>query len=169
MFELKVTYNLTALHDLARAYPGVVAEEGGKGMDRVVRRLETEVVKGTPRGVGGAAGLAGSIHGEVVSHGLPIVGVVGTPLEYGIVIEEGRRPGQRMPPVGPIALWAQRKLGVSGKEARSVGFVIARSIGKKGFKGARMFERAWNRLERWVQDELRTIATRVAERLNRGG
>ena len=167
MFEVKMTYNITALKELVRDYPHVVQDEGEKVMDLVVRRLESEIVEITPRGVGGLAGLAGSIHGAVVSHGMPIEGVVGTPLEYGIVIEEGRRPGQRMPPVGPIALWAQRKLGVSGKVARSVGFVIARSIGKKGFKGAHMFRKAWERSERWVQDELATIADKVVERLNR--
>uniref|UniRef100_A0A6M3K6A5 Tail protein n=1 Tax=viral metagenome TaxID=1070528 RepID=A0A6M3K6A5_9ZZZZ len=166
MFEIKINYHLEELHDLVRQYPMVVIEEGEKVMDIIVRRLESEVVMRTPRGVGGVAGLAGSIHGAVVSQGFPIHGVVGTPLEYAIVVEEGRRPNRAMPPVGPIALWAQRKLGVNVEDARSVGFVIARSIGKKGFKGAHMFRKAWEQLERWAQTELQSIVDRVSERLS---
>lgn len=165
--EPEITYNLTELRDLAKRFPGVVLEETERVMDLVVRRLEKEVVEGTPKGVGGAAGLAGSIAGEVVSSGMPVKGVVGTPMEYGIVVELGRRPGRKMPPVGPIALWAQRKLGVSADEAKSVGFVIARSIAVHGFEGAHMFENAWDENERWVQDQLYGIAGRVVRRLEK--
>lgn len=51
---------------------------------------------------------------------------------YAGVIEYGRRPGARRPPVEPIARWAQRKLGLPYKNARSMAFVIARRIGQRG-------------------------------------
>lgn len=168
MFETEIRYNLTNLRKLAKKYPGVVHEETVNVMDLVVRRLEKEVVEGTPRGVGGDAGLAGSIFGEVTGTGMPVKGIVGSPMEYAVVVEKGRRPGKRMPPVGPIALWAQRKLGVSAEEAQSVGFAIARTIAIKGFEGAYMFKNAWNENERWVQDMLYGIAGRVVKRLESG-
>lgn len=54
---------------------------------------------------------------------------------YSGIIEEGRRPGARQPPVKAIEPWVRRRLGVSGDEVRSVAFAVARAIGIKGTKG----------------------------------
>jgi len=92
----------------------------------------------------------------------------GTPLEYGEVVEKGRRPGKRMPPVDPLVPWVRRVLGISDQEeAESVAFVIARSIAVRGFEGVHMFEAAWDDNERWAQSQLGTISVRVAERVKR--
>lgn len=163
-----INWNLTEIRELARRYPEITLDETEKVLDKVVRRLEKEVVERTPAGVGGDAGLRGSIHGEVVSFGMPVKAQVGTPLEYGEVIEHGRRPGKAMPPVEPIARWARSILGITDeKEARSVGFAIARKIAVKGFKGKHMFEKAWKDNEKWVEDQLRTIPERVIRRVER--
>ena len=50
-------YNVTEIRELAKKYPEIVREETVKVMDIVVTRLETEVERRTPKGVGGAAGL----------------------------------------------------------------------------------------------------------------
>lgn len=165
---INVKYNLTELRELAKRFPVAVREETMKVMDIIVTRLEGAVVKGTPKGVGGVAGLAGSMYGEVVDYGETIAGTVGTPLDYGLVRELGRRPGKAMPPVGPIALWAQRKLGVSADDALGVGFAIARKIAVEGFEGAHMFEKAWKANERWAQKMLYSIAGRVVRRIESG-
>ena len=166
MFGFDVTYNISDLKRLAGEYPDIVREETETVMDIIVRRLEKEVVERTPRGVGGAGGLAGSISGEVVSAGGRVTGIVGTPVEYGVVVELGRRPGKRMPPTAPIALWAQRKLGLTEKEASSAAFAIARNIAAEGFEGAKMFGQAWDDNERWAQDMLYSIPERVVRRLD---
>ena len=49
---------------------------------------------------------------------------------YAAVIEGGRRPGARMPPLGPIEAWARRK-GID-----IPAFVIARAIARRGIPGA---------------------------------
>jgi len=164
--ETEVIYNITEVRELARRYPELVRQESRRVMDLIVRRLEKDVVEGTPKGVGGQAGLAGSTQGEVVMFGQSVRGMVGQPLEYGEVVELGRRPGKAMPPVEPIALWARSKLGVPADEAKSVGFAIARKIAEKGFEGAHMFEKAWNRNEAWIQSQLGTIPMRVQRRLS---
>ena len=166
--RVDVTYNISDLRVLAKKYPETVRRETEAVMDLIVRRLEGEVVKRTPAGVGGAAGLKGSIHGEVMAYGSSVTGTVGTPLEYGEVVEKGRRPGKAMPPVTPIALWVQRKLGVSADEARGVGFAIARKISIEGFEGAHMFEKAWKANERWVTQQLQGLPERIVKRLDRG-
>lgn len=54
---------------------------------------------------------------------------------YSGVVEYGRRAGARAPPRAEIARWVQRRMGLSEKEARSVAFLIARSIKRRGLKG----------------------------------
>ena len=164
--EIKTLININEIQELVKKYPEAVHSESVAVLNIIMARLEKDIVEFTPAGVGGAAGLRGSIHGEVAAtSGGSVEGVVGTPLEYGEVIEMGRRPGKGFPPVAPITLWAIRKLGVADKEAKSIGFLIARKIARQGFEGAHMFQKAWDKNERWVMDQLQTIPARVVDRL----
>lgn len=43
----------------------------------------------------------------------------------------GRKPGA-MPPIAPLERWAQAKLGLSGTQARSAAFAIAKKIASEG-------------------------------------
>ena len=67
--------------------------------------------------------------------------------KYGDVIEKGRTAGKKWPPEGVLLRWIEVKLGVEDKVAKQLEFVIRRKIGKKGFPGVDMFERALN--ENW--------------------
>jgi hypothetical protein len=58
-------------------------------------------------------------------------------------VENGTRP--HWPPSEPIELWAIRKFGISGKEAKRVSYLIRSFIAYAGTKGAHMFRNAWNR------------------------
>jgi hypothetical protein len=42
-----------------------------------------------------------------------------------------------MPPIAPIAQWAQRRLGLNEGDARAAAYLIARAIARRGLK-ARM-------------------------------
>jgi len=135
------------LKKLVRLYPDIVADECEKAMELIVIVMEGKVMALTPQGVGGAAGLRGSIAGEVTEASRKrIAGAVGTPLKYGEVIEYGRKPG-KMPPVAPLVLWARRKLGMDDAAAQSFGFAVARKLKYNKFatipEGARMFEKGW--------------------------
>ena len=57
-----------------------------------------------------------------------------------LVMEEGRKPNSTMPPVAPLERWGRRVLGVRG-----LGFVLARSIARKGIAPRRFFEKAIDR------------------------
>jgi len=165
--ELSVVYNLTELRALAAQFPDVVREETETVLKIVVARLEKDVEEGTPAGVGGVSGLRGSIHGQVVNYGGSLAGIVGTPLAHGEVIELGRRPGKRRPPVEALIPWVRSIIGITDeKEQRGVAFAIARKIGAEGFKGAHMFGKAWGKDLPWVQAMLYTIGARVAKRLS---
>ena len=103
--------------------------------------MEGEIVKRTPAGVGGQAGLRGSIFSEVREFGTWIENVLGIAgWNTRLSVEHGRRPGQRMPPTGPIELWLRRKLGMEREQSEAVCWAVAKSIAKKGFEGKKMFE-----------------------------
>lgn len=55
---------------------------------------------------------------------------------YALVMHEGRRPGQKMPPLDAIKAWARRKEDVDEEAA----FAIARSIAEEGIEGTKYLE-----------------------------
>lgn len=57
---------------------------------------------------------------------------VGSDIPYAGVIEYGSRP--HFPPVDAMRLWAKRKMGLSGKDAKNVAFLVSRAIAKHGTK-----------------------------------
>lgn len=73
---------------------------------------------------------------------------------YAGVIEKGRRAGARQPPSEPLARWAQRKLGLPYKRARSVGFLIARAIKRRGIPGKFVLRDAIPKLEAAFETEM---------------
>lgn len=97
--------------------------------------------------------LRASIHTAFSDNGMAVV--VGPPESMqAIVMEKGRRAGSRMPPVNVIELWALRH-----GYPRGMGFVIARSIARKGIKGRGYMEQArvvaYQRLEQLLDEMLR--------------
>lgn len=163
--EISYSIDIENLKKLIAECPQVYAEEALQLLREVVTVLEGRVVEHTPVGVGGEAGLRGSIASDAYIRAREIVGTVGTPLAYGEVVEHGRTPNQAMPPVDALVPWVRAKLDVPDDEVRSVAFLVARSIGKKGFKGADMFAKAFNELEPWIMAQLRGLPARVAARL----
>jgi len=135
--------------------PEIVQRELDRVITEAVAFLERDVKELTPVGVFGAqGGLLGSIAGEVRGRGTPAVkGIVASAQKYAEPVEKGTRP--HFPPLDPIQLWVERKLGIDASESRSVAFMIARAISRRGTKGQRMFERAleenWPVLERMFE------------------
>jgi len=95
----------------------------------------------------------------------------GPAAQYADIIEDGRKPGARMPPVDAIKKWItvkplrlrDLKTGAFVKMTPSAidgaAFVIARSIGKKGIKGIKYFEEALTDTMADVGDEFFTTFT----------
>jgi len=113
--------------------------------------FEGGVIAHTP--VGATGQLRQSITHQVSGSGIMIEGrVFSTDVPIKVAsVETGRAPG-KMPPYAPIALWVSRKLG--GDE--SVIFLIRRAIGRRGTKGAHMFEKGF-------QSQLGRVNARVNE------
>ncbi len=173
------------------ADPGqVIPAEVRKSVVELVAYLERETKKRTPIGVteAGRGSIAGEV-GETVRMG-EVIGTVGSPLKHVAVINDGRRPGEKMPPSDSLELWVRRKIQIkrthaSGKvktrkgvelqraptpkEARGIAFVIARAIGKKGIEGRKFFEKAVEENQGTIQRILESAGLRIESELNRKG
>jgi len=64
--------------------------------------------------------------------------------KYARWVEFGRRPG-RMPPITVMADWAYKKGIASAENTRAVGYLIARSIARKGTKAQPFLAPAFER------------------------
>ncbi|MFL5736659.1 MAG: hypothetical protein ACJ76P_04900 [Actinomycetota bacterium] len=105
-----------------------------QAMDAHLGAIHDRVVPLTPVFTGT---LRGSWSTQVSGSGTHVVGVLGSPLIYAAVMEEGRTPGAQMPPPDAIAAWVAAKMGGTVSA-----FVVARSIGIKGIRGRHMLLRA---------------------------
>jgi hypothetical protein len=149
--------------------------QGGPYIEQEIERatlenvllLERATKENTPVGVGGGAGLRGSIAGKGPRRDGPnILGVVTSPLNYAVPVELGTKP--HMPPVQPLIDWAERKLDLPPQIAKRVGWAIAKSIAKRGTKGAFMFTRALKENEIKVVSVYQRALERAEERLAGG-
>lgn len=123
--------------------------------------FESAVIVETPVNVGN---LRSSISSEMRRTARGYQGKVTSPLLYVSPVEFGRRPG-KPPPTSAIKLWVIRKLGVSSAEADSVAFMVARSIGKRGTKGAFMFEKGYKARLSSVLRLWDNLADRIARKI----
>lgn len=85
--------------------------------------------------------------------------VISNDSPYAGIIELGRRAGSRMPPVQVIARWAQRRLGLSRREAEHAAWAIAKSIAVKGIAAKRVLGKAMPAVRKIIREEvLRELA-----------
>jgi hypothetical protein len=149
--------------------PEIVNKNLTAAMYEAVAFLERKVKELTPQGVSGAqGGLRAGIKGEVKGKGTPVIKGIVThqSLEYGDVIEKGRTAGRTMPPSGVLIKWIEQKLGLYGNEAKRVEFLVRRKIGRKGFPGAHMFEKAFNKNFAQVQSIFDRYGFNIVRELN---
>jgi len=156
MVQFNVEADMRPVQELlGQVSPDELNRRSHAAMLEATNYLRNKVVEETPvdQGIG-----RGSVVAEVNGTGVNITGRVVTIQTHMIVLEEGRRPGQKPPPVAAIAGWVHRKhlAGVYSVKTRrrlkgkatqdkqdlAAAFVIARSIGKKGTKPHHMFSEA---------------------------
>lgn len=162
MLEIKCTYDTSELEELAKRFPDASREAKESKITEALLFLEAEVKKITPWGAG-PIHLRDTIAGKVSVSGETAMGILGTPLEHGEPVELGTKP--HFPPVGPIRHWVETKLGYSGDEAKSVAFLIARAISKRGTKGASMFTKGYEDNEAVVMAILNEIPDEIFKRI----
>lgn len=145
----------------------ILAEELNVAMESSLQLLEGQVVARTPVDTGALR--------DSINHGIDapfpnLLGYVGSPRDpYARVIEYGRTPGSRPPPVDAIRLWVERKLNVPEEEVLGVAWLIAQHIGLYGFttipEGARMFEESTETSAPFINQIFRNAVQKTANRL----
>lgn len=139
--------------------PAVIDRELRKAVELGSVDFEGGVIGHTPVAFGI---LRNSITHQVSGSGLAIEGRVfssDVPVKV-VSVETGRSPGRR-PPMAPIEAWVNKKLGISGKAGRSVAFLIARAIGRRGTTGAGMFRKGFDTALPRVQGRVNDLMAAV--------
>lgn len=126
--------------------------------------LETNTVGLTP--IGATKLLSQSWATETKTFGAGVRGELFSPLNYSGAVEHGRRPGKQ-PPIDPIHQWVVRKGIAPPDEARGVAYTIARAIGKRGTKGAKMLQKAWRKSKPTIERIYNDVPRRLIEALSR--
>lgn len=156
---------LTSFLQVAAKVPEASINDAVLAVHKAVAEFERQVVVRTPVG---ASGNLRRTFSTKVSKGQSVVkGELVNPLIYALPVEKGRKPG-RQPPTTPIEIWVRRKLGISDpQEARSVAFVIARAIGRRGTKAVKMVEEGLNAAEPTIYKLFDAVADGAIEKLGR--
>lgn len=165
MFEVKVKADLKDLERLTKKYPEISVDVREAKLTEALALLERGIIEETPRGAG-PIHLADTIHSRVGVSGRKAWGITGTPAEHGEPVELGTKP--HFPPTGPIQHWVERVLGITGKEAAGVAFLIARAISRRGTKGAHMFEEGFEASEAGLMRILEQIPAEIIRRVEHG-
>lgn len=143
----ELTLDFSQVQKFAQAlesFPEMVGRHNLATMNKVTSIVQDRLVVNTPVFLGN---LRGSYYTQVTGSPLMLSGKVASDLVYGQVVDQGRPAGATPPPVDAIEFWVRRKLGVSGDEARSVAYLIARAIGRRGIKAVRMVDKAVKQAE----------------------
>lgn len=157
-FSFKITGVAEATGELKNA----ILLGAQRGMEKVGLRGVSLVQEHTP--VGATANLIHGVFAQFHQEGPAMheVIAVGAPADvYAAPVETGTKP--HFPPPDALLLWVQKKLRVENeKQARSIAFLVARKISKKGTAGAHMFEHAFTQLQQEAQGIMeREIAVAV--------
>lgn len=142
--DVKITKKIDSLKDLTRKYPEASQKARVGRITQAVMLLERAVKLLTPVGAG-PIHLRDTIFQKVQISGVAVSGILGSPAKYGEAVEMGTKP--HFPPIAPIEFWVEKKLGITGKSARSVAFCIARAISKRGTEKAEMFGKGFEENE----------------------
>ena len=151
-----------AFVEVAQQMPEMTEREAGLAMGKALAEVERQVVPRTPVNTGA---LRAAWSTQITRGSRVIRGEVVNPKVYAIVMEKGRRAGARMPPVDAIRYWVTRKMGVTGKEADQLAYVIARSISRKGIKGQNMLEKGFKAAEPTVRRVFDKVPETVFKRI----
>lgn len=162
---IRLDYDYSQLSELEKKlgrFDAAYAAEIRSTMEATLSLVEQNVVSRTPVGVGT---LSQSITSRIFGQPVNLAGEVGSSLIYAPVMEFGRRPGARMPPVEPIRTWLIRKGIMGPDQADKMAFVVARAIGRKGIRARRMFRDGWRVSRPKVLELWRKMPGRIIARL----
>lgn len=170
-YEIEVE-GLSEQIDLLSSYEELSNRELLSAMNKSVAKVEQNVLPFVPVDRGRLRGSIGSDVREISS--LSITGRIGSSLrdeEYPKVMEFGREPGKKFPPMEPITAWVRRVIlrgETDEAKIRSVAFLVARKIAKEGIKAREFlkqgFEKSIDDVKDYFAEALENIANGLSNR-----
>ena len=139
----------------------IIDDEMRKGIEKVLMWLWRKIVNKTP---GHTGTLQRSITTRIEGFGLNLQGIVGSPSEYALPVEKGRRAGT-WPNIDALKTWVRQKLKVSESDVDKVSYLIADKIRFRGIPPVGMFEKTYNEEKATVLRFLDEALARVTQRL----
>lgn len=158
-----ISFKITGLAEATGELKAAMLLGAARGMEKIGLRGEQIFTQHAP--VGATGNLAHGIFAEFHQQG-PVMHETlqeAPPADvYAAPVETGAKP--HFPPTEALLLWVKQKLGVRNeKEAKSVAFLIARAISKRGTKGAHMFDATLEQLGREAPAILEVEIARAVE------
>lgn len=153
------------LADVDQAAGQHLREAMGDGLDELQRNIEPRI----PVGVSGS--VKKSFGSRIDGTGSKIVGHYGSSSKHAIprVLEYGRKPSSKMPNPAEFGTWVQKVLGIRDvKEIKSVAFLIARSVARKGTKPRRFMSGGKRVARPKIIDFFEHAVRRIIERVENG-
>jgi hypothetical protein len=129
-------------------------------MTQVTQGLQGDVTDAFPA----ASGLTrSSISSDVFSTPAGVLGVVGSSAPAAVFVELGTKP--HMPPIEALITWVRAVLGVEPKRAKSVAFLVARKIAKKGTRAQLPFAKTLAAQQGEIVRAFENAAADLAQRM----
>lgn len=154
---------LDALRNGFAQAPDVTRRELLAAMTQGTLLVERETKERIPKVTGKTAA---SVSSDAFATAVGVIGVVGSSQPALLFVEEGTKP--HMPPVAALVPWVRAVLGVDRKRERSVAYLVARKIARKGTQAQRPMGEAAVATESQVLRMFEDAAGRVAAHLAGG-
>lgn len=160
MIEVSASYDKGP--DMRRITPTLIIAT----LDRISGEAQSVAVLNAPKDTGA---LWTSIHMVREYNPPAFTGGIQTNMPVAIVMEEGRRPGMKMPPFEPIFRWVGRKLMLSGPEQINVTQAVRLKIKKKGIEGRHFFRSAEAHIKTKFARHIETLGLDIKRAWDKGG
>ena len=173
--QVKVERTGSLFSETAR--DAIMNEEVRAHLTWASKQLEASVAKLTPVNTGATRGSVFSqVRGVAQGHGEAIVSM---PVEHAEALEMGSKP--HWPPMAPIELWVAQKFRDKGGSIRatvkqsgrskqsgirSMAFLVARAISRRGTRAYRMFAKSVASLSPAIEARWKDTVDRIAKRLS---
>lgn len=158
MANIKLSLSRYAKHvrQLGKRLDAAVQRGVLSGAERCIPALQKRTEQAPPASDKGSVGAfnTGNYKGRWRARPIDGGAAVYNDAAYAAVIDGGRAPGKDMPPLRAIQRWAQRRLGLSEKEARRAAFPIAAAIQARGLRPRYVLSGATDELKKIVHEEI---------------
>jgi hypothetical protein len=134
-------------------------------LDKMTSVLQANIKLQTPRGV------SRNLWNNINTYQSELMGRVSADTDYAVVLNEGRRPGARRPPASALVRWiikssagvawfAKIRAANPRITVRQAAYILARSIGRKGFKND-FFDRGVDQSSAYITKEANDLLSRI--------